>query len=125
MASFNNVTVEVLGIPLRCDLVQADDAITCTVTSEDARKCYKKALQYLVFGRVPKSLKIALEYSGELYSVTLYQTVQMTEEQKVFWLRIFVDSGVPARLCLSSSLSDYLAVSSKQQISFSLFTIQE
>jgi hypothetical protein len=123
MVEYKDVVLEVLGVPVTCNLCQGDDSITSEISEDIVWKCYKKALFYLVFGDIPDTMTILVEYGKTSCEVCLYRTIAGLK--KTFWLRMVVDCGVQSRMSMSSSLCDYLVVSSNQQIPFSLFTIQE
>jgi hypothetical protein len=117
------VKLQVLGNEIVCDLKREECGYFSKISPDIARRCYQKALQYLVFGGIPSDMRVSVSYGEHHLEVIVYHFFPDSSDSILVELKVsYLDE---CRLYLSSGCSRYLEGLSSLVIPFSIFTIQE
>jgi hypothetical protein len=108
-----SVVLDILGVKVRCDLLREEHFFFGVIPVSTVRRCYKKALQSMVFDDVSESMRFSVASDGGVYLCR-----EFPSGSDRVWLDLKSDGGI----FLSLDLVDYLVVSC-EEVPFSLFNV--
>jgi hypothetical protein len=127
MQEEEKITFDILGVKVTSNklLPNIGNSLRGELSKEVIRRCYQRALQYMVFGGLPDDMKVGVERRGEEIEVRVCRDVFFAHSDKHFWMELKIDCCGKSSIHLNSDLAGYVLESSKAGKLVSFFSVEE